>query len=339
MLDKKNLKRKFARTESYIFLALVLFSFLVQARSGQFYTGNNLVDQVRSLTIPAMFCIGELFILLSGGIDVSFPSIAALSMFVVSKVMINYTGSIFTCFLMGLGLGLVMGAINGFLVGRFNFIPLIVTLGTSSIYTGIMNGILWAHESPIPEPMLTFGKKSLFQAYNPMLDIKSKMPMTILFLVGIVILAYFILHYTKLGRGVYAIGGDITAARRAGYNVFWIQMFIYSFSGALAGFIGVARASMMLNCSPQNMIGMEMTIIAACVLGGIRVTGGFGTITGAMLGITLITVLSNSLILLGIPTYWQRVFTGCIIIIGTATSAYQMLNKQKKLANKQEGRA
>lgn len=339
MLDRKFIKRKLLRTESYIVIALILFSLLVQIRSGQFFTGNNLVDLTRSLTIPAMFCIGELFIMLSGGIDVSFPAIGALSMFIVSKVMINFTGSVFTCLFVGLLLGLVMGALNGYLVGRFSFIPLIVTLGTSSIYTGIMNGVLKAHESPIPQPMLDFGKKKLFEAYNPTLGISSEMPVTVIFLIVLILIAYGILHYTKLGRGVYAIGGDLTSAKRAGFNVFWTQIFVYSFSGALAGFTGVARASMMLNCCPQNMVGMDMTVIAACVLGGTRVTGGSGTITGVILGIALMTVLSNSLILIGVSTYWQRVFTGLVIIIGTAASAYQTLRKQRKLAEKQEEKA
>lgn len=331
-----NLKRKLNRTESYVFIALLLFALLVQIRSGQFFTGNNLVDLSRSLTIPAMFCIGELFVLISGGIDVSFPSIAALSMYIVSTTMMDFTGNILAFFLVGLLLGLTMGAINGFLVAKFNFPAMIVTLGTSSIFTGILNGVLGAHESPIPSQMLALGKAKLFSAYNPQLQINSDMPVTVLFFIAVVVVAWFILRYTKLGRGVYAIGGDINSARRAGYKVFWIQMFIYCFSGALAGFTGVARASMMLNCAPTNMVGMEMTVIAACVLGGTKVTGGSGTITGVLLGMALMTVMSNSLILIGIPTYWQRVFTGMIIIIGTGVSAYQVLLKQRKLSKKQE---
>ena len=107
-------------------------------------------------------------------------------------------------------------------------------------------------------------------------------------------------------------------------------MFVYCFSGAIAGFTGITRAVMMTNCQPTNLAGIEMTCIAACVLGGVSVTGGKGTITGTMIGITLMTMMSNSLILLGIPTYWQRVFTGAIILIGTGISAYQILKNNKK---------
>ncbi len=330
-----NVKKLFKRTESYIFIALVLLCTLIQVRSGQFFTGNNLVDITRSLTIPAMFCIGEMMVLISGGIDVSFPSIAALSMYIVSTQMVGFGGNVIVFFLVGTLLGLVMGAINGYLVARFKFPAMIVTLGTSSLYAGILQGVFGAHESPIPDQMLALGKAKLFSAYNQQLGIGSDMPVSVLFLVILILAAWFIMRYTKLGRGIFAIGGDVVSAQRAGFNVFGIQMFIYCFCGALAGFTGVARASMMLNCAPTNMNGMDMTCIAACVLGGARVTGGSGTITGTILGIALMTVMSNSLILIGIPTYWQRVFTGAIILVGTGVSAYQVMQSKKKLVSKE----
>ncbi|WP_320128626.1 ABC transporter permease [uncultured Sphaerochaeta sp.] len=330
-----NIRKRINRTETYILIALVLFCVLVQVRSGQFFTANNIVDILRSLTIPGMFCICELLVLLSGGIDVSFPSIAALSMYLVSTRMIGYTGNIVVFFIVGTFLGLVMGALNGYLVGKFHFNALIVTLGTSSLYTGILNGVFLAHESPIPAPMLALGKAKLFSVYNQQLQLRSNMPIAFIFFLTVVLLTFVILHYTKLGRGIYAIGGDINSANRVGFNVFGIQMFVYCFAGGLAGFVGVARASMMLNCAPTNMVGMDMTVIAACVLGGASVTGGVGTISGVLLGMGLMTVMSNSLILIGISTYWQRVFTGLIIIVGTGVSTYQALQKQRRLIKRE----
>jgi simple sugar transport system permease protein len=186
-----------------------------------------------------------------------------------------------------------------------------------------MQGVLAAHEIPVPDSMRFHGQASLFRVYNSRLNIGSDMPVTIFILIGLLILVFFILRYTMLGRGIFAIGGDEVSAQRAGFNVFGIKMFIYGFVGAVAGIGGIARASMMKNCHPTNLNGMEMTVIAAVVLGGARVTGGIGTLPGAILGVALVTVMSNSLILIGIPTYWQKVFTGAIIIIGTGVSAYQ----------------
>jgi len=121
------------------------------------------------------------------------------------------------------------------------------------------------------------------------------------------------------------------AAQRAGFSVFKTILFIYAFSGCMAGLIGVLRSTMLLAVHPNNLEGLEMTVIAACVLGGVRMEGGKGTVLGALLGMALLTVVDNSLILLDISTTWQKVFTGAIIIIGTAISAIQMKRNARRL--------
>jgi len=322
MIDTKKI---FRRTELYIFAALALLCILIQIRSGQFFTNNNLVDMTRSMIIPAIFAIGALMVIVSGGIDVSFTAIASLAMYCTTSFLLarNYSGPVLLPYTMSALLGLAMGLINGILIAYFHFSTLVVTLGTSSLFIGIMQGVLGAHEIPVPNSMRLHGQANLFRVYNSRLNIGSDMPVTIFILIGLLILVFFILRYTMLGRGIFAIGGDEVSAQRAGFNVFGIKMFIYGLVGAMAGIGGIARASMMQNCHPTNLNGMEMTVIAAVVLGGARVTGGIGTLLGAMLGVALVTVMSNSLILIGIPTYWQKVFTGAIIIIGTGVSAYQ----------------
>ena len=311
-------------------IVVVILACVIQAVSGQFFTGNNLVDLVRSLIIPGMFCIAEMIVLVSGGIDVSFPAIASLSMYIVSAYMKDFTGSVVVFFLVGTALGLAMGVLNGFLIAKFKFQPLIITLGTASLFNGILLGVFAANETPVPQQMYDLGKAKLFTATNDALGISSDMPVTILFFIILIVAVWLLMNKTILGRGIYGVGGDAVSAKRAGFNVFHIRMFVYCFSGAIAGFTGVARAVMMTNCQPPNLAGMEMTCIAACVLGGVSVTGGKGSITGTVIGILLMTMMSNSLILLGIPTNWQRVFTGAIIIIGTGISAYQMLKNNRK---------
>lgn len=325
------MKKYVRRSETYLLLAIFLLALIVQFRSGQFFTGNNIIDLIRALIVPAMFCIIEMLVLVSGGTDVSFPAIASLSMFVVSTRMANYNGSVFGMLAVGALLGLLMGAVNGFLIGYFNFSALIVTLGTSSLFFGIMYGPFAAQEYPAPPQMIKLGKSKLFTVVNPKSGLKSDMPVAIIFLIVLLILVWFILKKTMLGRGIYAIGGDITAAQRAGFNVFGIQMFIYCFAGLVAGFTGVLRCSMLQNVNPTNLEGIEMTVIAACVLGGASVLGGKGSLFGVMLGISLITIMENSLILMGIPTYWQRVFTGLIILIGTGATSYQEFKRQRQI--------
>ena len=322
-------KRHVVRTELFIFLAIVILGIIIQYRSGQFFTSYNFINIARALVVPGMFTLLTHMALISGGTDVSYPSIATLSMFIVSTRMLHFEGNIIFFFLVAAALGAIMGALNGFLIAKYKFPTLIVTLGTSSIFTGILQGVLGAHESPIPQAMDKLGKAKIFEVVSGQ-GRTYAMPITFIFFIVLIFVVWFIMNRTMLGRGIYAIGGDLTSAERAGFNVFGIQMFVYIFIGAMAGFIGVTQAVMMRNCHPTNLNGMEMTTIAAAVLGGTNMTGGKGTIWGALLGIMLMVIMSNSMILLGISTNWQRVFTGLIILIGTGVTAIQSRSAEKK---------
>ncbi len=320
------------RSEPYILAAIVVLSLLIQARSGQFFSGNNLVDLARSLIVPALFSIGCMMVIVSGGIDVSFTAIASLAMYVTDRLLLasQYSGNVILAYAISAGLGLLMGALNGFLIGFLRLPTFVVTLGTSSLFTGLMFGAFSASASDGPPSIARHGKEILFTATNPKLGLTSNMPSQILILIAVLLFAFFLLRYTMLGRGIYAVGGDETAAERAGFNVRGIKMFLYCFVGVLAGITGIARISMMSYADPSTMLGMEMTVIAAVVLGGTRVTGGVGTLVGTISGVALMTILSNSLILIGIPTYWSRVFTGAVIIVGTGVTAHQIRSTRRR---------
>lgn len=326
-----NLKRLTKKTEFYIAIILVAFCLLVQVRSGQFFTPNNIVDLLRSVTIPVMFCIGEMMVLISGGVDCSFPAIASLSMYFVCTKLDGAFNNPIPYFIVAMLLGLAMGAINGFIVAKYKFPAMIVTLGMSSVWFGVMQGLLGSSEYPLTSALYRLGEAKILTGTNAETGFSSNLPVHFAFAVVIVFIGWFILNKTMLGRGIYAVGGDEVAAARAGFNVFGTRMFIFCFSGALAGFIGLCRASMMLSVNPNNMIGMEMDVIAACVLGGVSLVGGKGSVLGAVLGTALMTLVSNSLILLGIPTVWSRVFTGLIIIVGTGVSAVQEKRRKNAL--------
>ncbi len=331
-----NWKKITTSTEFYVGLIIVVLMGLIQVKSGQFFAGNNLVDLIRAFSIPAMFCIGEMFVLITRGVDISFPAIASLSMYIVCAIMGNTLGDPILFFIIAMLIGLVIGAINGFLVAYYRFNSLIVTLGTSSICFGIMQGVFKSKEYPLVKPLYAFGQEKLFTVTNPVTGLSSNMPVSVIIMILTIALGWFILNKTMLGRGIYAIGGDERAAERAGFNVFGIKIFIYAFSGCMAGLIGVLRATMLLAVHPNNLEGIELLIIAACVLGGVRMTGGKGTVLGAMLGMALLTIVDNSLILLGISTIWQKVFIGIIIILGTAASAIQTKRSQRRVAVKLE---
>jgi simple sugar transport system permease protein len=325
-------RRIFARSEPWVFAAIVVLSILIQARSGQFFTGNNLVDLARAFIVPGLFSIGCMMVIVSGGIDVSFTAIASLAMYVTDKVLLQsgYSGNVLLVYAMSAGIGLLLGAVNGILIAFLRLPTLVVTLGTASLYTGLMFGAFAASASDVPPSVAAHGKEILFTATNAERGLTSEMPAQILILVGFLFLAFLLLRYTMLGRGIYAIGGDEAAAERAGFNVKAIKMFLYCLVGVLAGVTGIARISMMAYADPSTMLGMELTVIAAVVLGGTRVTGGLGTLTGTVLGVALMTILANSLILIGIPTYWSRAFTGIVIIVGTGVTARQAMARRRR---------
>lgn len=155
----------------------------------------------------------------------------------------------------------------------------------------------------------------------------------VLWLIAVSIIAFVILRYTMLGRSIYALGGSREAAERVGFNVARTQVFIYAFVGVLAGIAGMIFGGLNRQANAQDIVGQELDVIAATVLGGASIMGGRGTVIGTLLGVMLVVVMSNSLVLMGIPATWQRVVIGAIIIIGTAIPTLRTLRQQRRLVN------
>ncbi|MBJ2357768.1 ABC transporter permease [Sphaerochaeta sp. S2] len=326
------LKKLSRRNEPYIFLVLLALCLLIEFRSGQFFSSNNLVDIASALIVPGLFAIGTFLVIISGGIDVSFPALASLSVYATTKYLLdtNYEGGVWVAILMALAIGALLGAFNGLFIGYFKLPALIVTLGSSSVFKGIMQGALNSRQlTIIPSGMRDWGTSALFTARNPVSGLTSRMPVTFIAFVIVLLFVFFLLKYTMFGRGIYAIGGSEVSAHRAGFNVVRTKVVMYIMVGMIASLAGVIRVCMMQQAHPTNMLGMEMNIIAGVVLGGTAITGGRGTLLGCMLGTLLIVIVENSMILLGIPTSYKSVFTGALIIIGTGVSAYQVMHMNK----------
>ena len=143
------------------------------------------------------------------------------------------------------------------------------------------------------------------------------------FLILLCAIVSFILNKTMFGRALYAIGGNEVSAERAGYNVKKVKFLLYSSVGALSGFVGMIRVCMESQSIPKAMVGREMTIIPAVILGGASIFGGEGTVFGTVVAVAIISLVSNSMLLLGIDTYWQQFFNGLVILVGVTVSALQ----------------
>lgn len=335
----KYIKRSVKQTEFYVFLIIIVFAVIVEMRSGLFFTNNNIVDLLRSMIVPSMYAICTLLAFVSTGPDVSFPLIAALSSYLAIIVTFNMglEGLPWFCvYIIGIFFGCLMGALNGIIIVKYKFPSLIVTLGTSSIFSGILLGTFEASRLDLPENLSNFGSIALLTVKNAETGLGSTLPMTFLIMIALYIVTYLILNWTMVGRGVYAVGGDEISAERAGFNVNAIRFGVFVFNGAIAAIAGLSYAVMSMRYLPTEYAGTEMIVIAAIILGGTKMTGGAGTLKGCLLGTLLLTMVTNSLIMLGISVYWQKVFIGLIIIGGTAISAIQSHEKHQAKTNKKK---
>ena len=329
----RNLLKK---NEFYITVIIIVLACIIQVISGQFFTSNNLVDLLRSMIVPGMMAAGLFMVIVSGNIDVSFPYTAMLCMFAVTKwfSVIDYQGPVFLAFLIAGVIGMVLGLLNGVLAAWLKLPTLIITLGTCTIFLGITQGVLQSSViSVLPVPMAKMVTTNLFSVVNGETGLGSSMPVSILFLAAIYLIVGFIMKYTKLGRGIYAVGGDPVAAERAGFNVSFIRIFVFTFMGAIGGITGITQVTVSGMCQINFFDGYEMTIIAAVVLGGANIAGGSGSVIGTFLGVLLMKMISNNLILLGIPTNWSKFMTGILIIAGVSMSAYKNVLAKRRIAS------
>ena len=330
------IQRLLKRNEFYVALIIIILSLIIQAISGQFFTANNLVDLTRSLIVPGMMASGLFMVIVSGNIDVSFPYTAMLCMFAVTKLfqVTGYQGPVILGFLLAAVIGAFLGMINGVLAAWLKLPTLIITLGTCTIYLGFTQGVLKSSViSVLPEPMKNMVSANLFSVRSAATNLGSSMHVSILFLIVTLLIVGFIMKYTMLCRGIYAVGGDPVAAERAGFNVAAIRVFVFTACGMIGGITGLTQVTLSGMCQINFFDGYEMTIIAAVVLGGANIAGGSGSVFGTFLGVVLMKIISNNLILLGIPTEWSKLMTGILIILGVCVSAYKAVSAERKVTS------
>lgn len=334
ILTSRKFRNILRKNEFYVVLLIFMIIALVEVRSGQFFTSNNIVDIVRSGIIPVIYGIGVLVVLVSGGLDLSIASIAGVSIYITNSILTNmeYEGPVIFAYLIAAVIGIVCGAFNAFVITTWDLHPMIVTLGTQSVLQGLLRGVLSGKDMQAAPVLKKFGQKVLFTVTNSENGLSSSMPFTVFIMIGLIAATYFLLRHTMLGRGIYAVGGDKNAANRIGYNVKRVQFFVYCFSGVMAATAGITYAAMSQFAYFTSVLGTELTYLSATVLGGAGLAGGVGTIFGTVMGAYLMTLLSNSLVLIGVSTYWQNFFSGAIIVTGAAFSVYQN-SRPKPLLN------
>ena len=316
------------KQETYLILTIILTALLIGIKNPVFFTASNLAEIIRNLIIDGMMAYAIMLGIIIGGIDVSFPAIAVCSMYITNRFAqsVDYSGPVIVLFVMSMGIGLALGLINGFLITRFKLPAFVVTLGTSSAFYGLLISVVGGSQvNRLVDPLEKVSKFRLWVVTSG--ASQTIIPVTFIFMLVIMLLTWFILNKTMLGRMIYAIGGDRIAAERVGFPVNKIIIFVYAYIGLVSGLAGLSHSIQTRCC-----MGGEMTIIAMVVLGGTKISGGRGTVLGTFLGLFLITMVKSCLILVGIPSTWQTLVIGIVIVIGTGISSYQVLKDQRKIA-------
>jgi ribose/xylose/arabinose/galactoside ABC-type transport system permease subunit len=285
-------------------IALAALMIALAVARPNFLTLGNLINLVRQISINGILAVGVTYVLLTGGVDLSLGSMVALTG--VIAAMFAHPGQypLLVPMLIGVLAGALCGSANGLMVTRGRMAPFVVTLGMMTSARGL--ALLLSGGRPISNlsPAFTRIGSGDFAGVPA--------PTWILFAVALA--SHVFLRHMRMGRHVYAVGGNEHAARASGVNVRGVKMAAYTICGAMAGLAGVVLAARITTGQPNAGIGYELDAIAAVVIGGTSLSGGVGSVSGTILGALLIGVINNGLDLLNVSSYYQQVIKGLIIV-------------------------
>ena len=289
-------------------LIIIVFSFIAP----NFMTEANMMNITRQASINIVLAAGMTFVILTGGIDLSVGSILGVTAVMALVGSLNPALADFAvpiALLAGLG----MGIFNGLLVAFAGLPPFIVTLGTYTALRGA--AYLVADGTTVINSKISFAW--IGNGYL------GSVPWLVIIAFAVIALCWFILRRTTLGTHIYAVGGNLQAARLTGIKVSLVLIFVYAASGLLSGLGGVMSASRLYSANGNLGVGYELDAIAAVILGGTSFVGGIGTITGTLIGALIIATLNNGMTLMGVSYFWQLVIKGGVIIVAVLIDKYR----------------
>ncbi len=285
-------------------LILLVMMVIVAILKPRFASPANLLNVFTQISINGLIAFGMCLVITTGGIDLTVGAQLALVSCVLGKLMVDLGWGIVPACIVAVVAAGVFGFLNGVLIAKFNMFPFVVTLSTQLIVRSIAQIISDGKSVSMAEPAF----KAIYSSkFGPV-------PRPIVYLLLCTVIMYFVLHWTKFGRYIYAVGGNVNAAIASGVNVFWVKTWCYTISGILAGIAGIILTSKTASSQSNLGIGYETDAIAACVLGGTSFAGGISTAPGVLLGAIIIGCIYNGMNFLQIPSFYQPLAKGCVII-------------------------
>lgn len=296
---------------------MCIFLAVFPATSSSFLTPKNLFNILRQISTNMLLACGMTMVIILGGIDLSVGSIIALSGVLSAGCVARYGLPIPVALLVGVLVGLLIGCINGGIIALTTIPPFIVTLATMNVARGLAK--VYTGGSPVR--VVTKEWQFLGAGYI------GPVPVPVIIMIVVVIITAFIMNRTKMGRHIYAVGGNAQAAVFSGIKVSKVKFFVHAFSGVMAGLAGIILASRMYSGQPTAGEGAEMDAIAAVVVGGTSMSGGSGKIGGTVIGALIIGILNNGLNLLNVNSFWQDVVKGIVILLAVLIDYFRTKKK------------
>jgi ribose transport system permease protein/L-arabinose transport system permease protein len=312
-----------------LMIALVLLVALIASQTPFFFAPRNLMNIGMNLSVVGLLGVGMTIVIVSGSLDISVGSIAGVAS-VVSAMFVTYMGTVTGGIVFGVLAGAALGTVNAVIINYLRVNSVVATLATLSAYRGL--AFLIAPEGrPIgvlDQNFALIGSGRIFETAG-----FPGIPISLVLLIVIAIIGHFVMSSTVFGRSVYSMGGNPAAARLAGINLTRMKFYIFTISGALAGLAGVLVTARTSSGQPASGTqGLELEAITAVFLGGAILAGGKGTIVGTMLAVVLLATLNNGMNLLGIPTFYQLVAKGFLLVVAVAIGQWRTARAEKAQA-------
>lgn len=316
---EKNFFVQFLRENLGILIGFVVLCVCLTFISPVFLTQKNIMNVLRQVSTNLYLACAMTMVIILGGIDLSVGSIIALSGVITGGLIAFQGSSVTVAVIAGLLAGLAVGVFNGIVVAKTTIPPFIVTLATMNI----ARGAAYVYTGGKPIRVMSDQFNFIGSGY-----IGNYLPTPVFYLIIILAISILIMNKTKLGRYIYAVGGNREAARFSGIKISKVLFFPYAFSGLMAGIAGIVLASRMFSGQPTAGNGAEMDAIAAVVLGGTSMSGGSGKMSGTVIGGLVIGVLSNGLNLMNVNSFWQFIVKGVVILIAVYVDALKSKKAQ-----------
>ena len=301
--------------EAGISLFILILVVAVTLRAPSFLTLNNFNDILLNISILAIVALAQTMVIITHGIDLSVSSMIGLvAMMVAFVVKQNPEMSIVVVILLGMALGAVLGMFNGLIITYGKVPPIIATLGTLSIYRGLVffySQGTWINSFELPKSFKLLSKGTPLG-----------LPNIVIFAIVVALLVYYFLNHTRTGRDIFAVGSNPDAAQFAGIRKQRIIFIVYLLSGLLSGLAAVLWASRFESAQTNTALGFELQTVAASVVGGVSISGGVGTVPGVLLGALLLGIIQNSLTLIRISPFWQLAAQGLLILIAVMSDKW-----------------